>query len=242
MSDKTFMSGGKTYNITVYPGPDSTKTYPILLLVHGNGAFRPPFGKQIRDFAESLAKLGYVTAVPGYYVKDIPPELDTEPAPHVPTLAAAIAMVGARKGADPDRLGLIGYSLGAAVAMRYIASDPPKKVKALADFFGPVDATITAAAGKFPPTIIFHNKHDKLVPVANSEELNQLSRSSTFLCRPTSSLGSRFSTLSNRAASRTPIPKSRRPSGSSSISRPPNCKRRVAIARDARPLHPEKGE
>jgi dienelactone hydrolase len=161
MSDKTFMSGGKTYNITVYPGPDSTKTYPILLLVHGNGAFRPPFGKQIRDFAESLAKLGYVTAVPGYYVKDIPPELDTEPAPHVPTLAAAVAMVGARKDVDPVRLGLIGYSLGAAVAMRYIASDPPKKVKVLADFFGPVDATITGAAGKFPPTIIFQARQTR---------------------------------------------------------------------------------
>ena len=234
MSDKTFMSGGKTYNITVYPGLDSTKTYPILLLVHGNGAFRPPFGKQIKDFAESLAKLGYVTAVPGYYAKDIPPELDTEPAPHVPTLAAAVAMVGARKDADPVRLGLIGYSLGAAVAMRYIASDPPKKVKVLADFFGPVDATITGAAGKFPPTIIFHNKHDKLVPVENSQELDKAL--ATFLCRPTLSLGSRFSTPSNRAASRTPIPKRRRPSGSSSISRPPNRKRRVAIDRDARPV------
>ena len=209
MSDKTFMSGGKTYNITVYPGPDSTKTYPILLLVHGNGAFRPPFGKQIRDFAESLAKLGYVTAVPGYYVKDIPPELDTEPAPHVPTLAAAVAKVGARKDADPVRLGLIGYSLGAAVAMRYIASDPPKKVKVLADFFGPVDATITGAAGKFPPTIIFHNKTTNSCPSRTPRSSTRPSRSTTFLCRPTPSLGSRFSTLSNRAASRTPIPKSK---------------------------------
>jgi carboxymethylenebutenolidase len=192
MSDKTFMSGGKTYNITVYPGLDSTKTYPILLLVHGNGAFRPPFGKQIKDFAESLAKLGYVTAVPGYYAKDIPPELDTEPAPHVPTLAAAVAMVGARKDADPVRLGLIGYSLGAAVAMRYIASDPPKKVKVLADFFGPVDATITGAAGKFPPTIIFHNKHDKLVPVENSQELDKALTVDHFFVPPYTELGQPF--------------------------------------------------
>jgi dienelactone hydrolase len=172
---ENYESGGNTYNITVYPGPDKTKTYPLIVLLHGNGSFRAPFGEQIHGFAETLAELGYVTAVPGYYVNDDPPPIDNpdkEPGPHVQKLADAIAEVAKRDDADVDRLGLIGYSLGAAVAMRYIAGNPGK-VRVLADFFGPVDATIKAKVGNFPPTIIFHNNGDQLVPVTNSKNLDK---------------------------------------------------------------------
>jgi carboxymethylenebutenolidase len=177
MPDK-YESGGSKYNITVYPGPDNTKTYPVIVLLHGNGSFRAPFGEQIHGFAESLAKLGYVAAVPGYYIDDNPPpvpplaNMDRDPGPHVQKLADAIAEVGKRKDADVGRLGLIGYSLGAAVAMRYIVGNP-KKVQVLADFFGPVDATIKAGVGNFPPTMIFHNEGDEMVPITNSEGLDE---------------------------------------------------------------------
>jgi len=171
-----YTSGGQPYNITFYPGPDSTKTYPGVILLHGNGAFRPPFGDQIHDFAEALAKLGYVTAVPGYYLKDNPPpvppleNMDTDPGPHVQKLADAIAELSKRKDVDSSRLGLIAYSLGAAVAMRYMAASPGR-ASVFADFFGPMDPTIKGGVGNFPPTIIFHTEGDKLVWVSNSKEL-----------------------------------------------------------------------
>ena len=174
-----YKSGGQPYNITFYPGPASTKTYPGVVLLHGNGAFRPPFGDQIHDFAETLAKLGYVTAVPGYYLNDNPPpipplqNMDKDPGPHVQKLADAIAELSKRKDVDPNRLGLIGYSLGAAVAMRYIAKNPGK-ASVFADFFGPINSTIEAGAGTFPPTIISHTDNDELVFPSNSEKLNKL--------------------------------------------------------------------
>ncbi len=169
-----YTSGGKPYNITFYPGPDNTKTYPGVVLLHGNGAFRPPFGDQIGDFAEALAKLGYVTAVPGYYPDDDPPNPlqnpDQDPGPHVQKLVDAIAEFSKRKDVDATKLGLIGYSLGAAVAMRYMAANP-RKVTVFADFFGPIDPTIRAGAGTFPPTIIFHTDGDRPVPISNSRTL-----------------------------------------------------------------------
>ena len=114
-----------------------------------------------------------MTAVPQYYEDDEAHWWDKNPEPHVPTLSAAIGKIAERPDADPDRLGLIGFSLGAAIAMTYIAAIPPGKVKVLADFFGFLTPTIRSGVGNFPPTIIFHNMYDQIVPLGNSEELNR---------------------------------------------------------------------
>jgi carboxymethylenebutenolidase len=95
-------------------------------------------------------------------------------APHDGTLADAVANVAKREDADADRIGLVGFSLGAATAMTFVASNPPGTVKALADFFGFLTPTIRAGVGRFPPTIIFHNKNDRIVPLQNSEDLDRL--------------------------------------------------------------------
>ena len=136
MISATFKSGKKAFKISVYPAPADGKRHPIVLLAHGNFGLGPPYGDQIRGFGKSLAELGYVAAVPQLYEDEAPHPNDIDPDPHVQTLSAAIATVAARTDADPDRLGLIGFSLGAAAAMTYIASSTHGKVKALADFFG----------------------------------------------------------------------------------------------------------
>jgi dienelactone hydrolase len=174
MISETFKSGGKTFKITVYPAPVDGRRHPIVLLAHGNFGLGPPYGDQIRGFGSSLAEFGYVAAVPQLYEDEAPHPNDIDPGPYVDTLSAAIATVSARADADPDRLGLIGFSLGAAAAMIYIASPTHSKVKALADFFGPITTAIRAGVGNFPPTIIFHNKNDGIVPVGFSVELDGL--------------------------------------------------------------------
>lgn len=174
MSDNTFVSAGKKYKISVYSAAPSGKRFPMILLVHGNFGLGAPYGEQIRGFAKDLASHGYVTAVPQYYQDDGPHLTDT--APHDRTLADAVAD---RPDADASRLGLIGFSLGAATAMTFIASNRPGTVKVLADFFGFLTPTIQAGITKFPPTIIFHNKNDLIVAVANSENLNRLLPSTT---------------------------------------------------------------
>jgi dienelactone hydrolase len=172
MPDATYKNGGKTFKITMYPATISGKKHPVILVLHGNGNLIEPFGHQIQNVAKSLAARGYVTAVPQYYADDQPHLTDGNPAPHVATLIAAIAKVADRSDADMKRLGLFGYSLGAATAMTYIASNPGK-VKVLADFFGPTNgnAEIFARVGSFPPTIIFHDRLDKIVSVEDSRAL-----------------------------------------------------------------------
>ena len=149
--------------------------------MHGNAGLNPPFGTRIHSFAKSLADLDYVVAVPQYYLDDQAHPDDGDPRPHVPTLSDAIAKVAARTDADPDRLGLIGYSLGAATAMTYIASNAAGKVKVLVDFFGPIEGNpiIASEIAKFPPTIIFHNTADLVVGfLSNSKKLDGMLPSS----------------------------------------------------------------
>lgn len=172
MSRETFVSAKTTYKITVYPAPADGKKHPVILLVHGNFGLGPPYSDQIHGFAKELAGRGYMTAVPQYY-KDNNPHVD-DMVPHDQTLADAIAVFASRAGADPNRLGLIGFSLGAATAMTFIATKPSGTVKVLADFFGFLTPTIRGGVSRFPPTVILHNKNDRIVPVQNSEELDRL--------------------------------------------------------------------
>jgi carboxymethylenebutenolidase len=164
---ETFTSAGKTYNITVYPGPADGKRYPMILVLHGNAGLNPPFGAQIQDFAKTLAGNGYVTAVPQYYPDDEPHLFDADPHPKIPTLVDAVRKIAGRADADAERLGLVGYSLGAAIAMTYVASNTGE-AKVLVDFFGPINSTIETGVGNFPPTIILHNKKDLIVNFQDS--------------------------------------------------------------------------
>jgi dienelactone hydrolase len=165
MSDETFTSGGNSHKITMYPAPADGKKHAMIIVVHGNAGLNPPFGAQIHHFAKSLAGLGYLTAVPQYYQDNLPHLADGDPRPHVPTLTDAIANIAARADADPDRLGLVGYSLGAATSMTYIASNAAGRVNVLVDFFGPIENNPIIASGvaKFPPTLILHNPKDEVV-------------------------------------------------------------------------------
>ncbi len=171
-SSQTFASGGNTHKITIYSALSDTKKYPAVLFLHGNFGLVSPFGEQIQSFAQDLANLGYITAVPQYYLDDEPHSTDV--VPKVQVLTDAISAVINHPSVDPNRIGLVSFSLGAATAMSYISSNPPQQIKALADFFGFITPEIKAGISKFPPTIIFHNQNDLIVPVENSKDIDRL--------------------------------------------------------------------
>ena len=84
-------------------------------------------------------------------------------APHAPAVSAAIEHLSKRPDADPERLGLVGFSLGGGIAMSYINASPAGTVDVFADFYGYVAPLLGAGVANFPPTIIFHNKNDLTV-------------------------------------------------------------------------------
>jgi carboxymethylenebutenolidase len=172
MIRETYTSAGDSYNITVYPAPLDGKKHPVIVFMHGNFGLGVPYGNQIHGFARDLASRGYMTAVPQYY-QDSNPHL-SDIVPHIQTLTDAVKSLAGHAEADSDRLGLVGFSLGAVTAMTFIAANPPGTVKVFADFFGFLTPTIRSGIAKFPPTIIFHNKNDRIVPLQNSADLDRL--------------------------------------------------------------------
>lgn len=171
-----FVSGTATHKMTIYPESPYGDKRAVLVVLHGNAGLNPPFAELIHGFAKELAARDYVVAVPQYYANDAQHLTDDNPHPHVQVLSDALAKLAERKDADVTRLGLVGYSLGAATAMTYIASQPAGTTKVLVDFFGPVlgNAKIAGGADKFPPTIILHNQKDKLVLIDHTDELIRL--------------------------------------------------------------------
>ena len=122
MTNQTFRSGGKNYAITLYGAPDDGKRYPVVIFYHGNWGLGSPFGDQIHDFAQAVSAHGYLTAVPAYYTDHEPHPLDQDTKEAI--LADVIAHVFKRPDADAGRLGLAGFSLGAASAMTYTVQQP----------------------------------------------------------------------------------------------------------------------
>ncbi|MER2507690.1 MAG: dienelactone hydrolase family protein [Amaricoccus sp.] len=160
------------YPLSLSPERTDGLRYPAVVILHGNFGLGPPFGGLLKGVGDRLAEHGYVTAVPRYYPDDEPHVTDADPQPHVPTVAAAIEAIGQRDDVDPSRLGIVGYSLGAAIAMSLIASKPQGWASVFVDFYGPLPASIGTGVVKFPPTAIFHNRRDLPVPFeANSVAL-----------------------------------------------------------------------
>src|SRR4051794_8435495 len=169
-------ASGETFDIEIAPAPADGKRYPVVVLIHGNLGLADPFGTQLRKFTEDIAKLGYLAALPAYYPKGHSDRFDTNIPLHMPALTAAIEHLRDRHDADIDRLGLVGFSLGGGIAMSYIASSPAGTVKVFADFFGLIPPGLlvppmpSPGVAKFPPTIIFNNGNDPVVPVAQNSE------------------------------------------------------------------------
>jgi carboxymethylenebutenolidase len=177
MRSTTFVSMSKSYDLSLFPSPPGKK-YPAICLVHGNAGLKPPFGDQILGFAKDLSNLGYFTTVPKYYADNSPHYLDKTP--HEQTLSDAILEIAKQPEVDPTRIGLIGFSLGATTSMTYIVGNPVGTVKVFVDFFGFLTPLIRSDVSHFPPTIILHNKNDRLfVPVQNSLDLDTLLNAAT---------------------------------------------------------------
>jgi dienelactone hydrolase len=111
-SNQTFISQGNSHKITIYSAILDNKKYPVVLFLHGNFGLVPPFGEQIQSFAEDFTNLGYVTAVPQYYLDNKPHLTDT--IPKIQILTDAISEVIKLRFHDlrhtfaTERVGLMG--------------------------------------------------------------------------------------------------------------------------------------
>ena len=74
--------------------------------------------------------------------------------------------------ADPNRIGLIGFSLGAYLSLSLAVEEP--WIKAVVDFFGGMPDHFAERLDHFPPVLILHGEKDAVVSVAEARKLASL--------------------------------------------------------------------
>jgi dienelactone hydrolase len=127
-----FLSGGQRVPLEVFV-PAAAGKHPIVLVLHGSFGLQPPYRADIVSFAEALASSGIAAAIPHYLEATGSASLSGDDVMNlIPSRrpvwrqACGDALISMAKDArfDPSRLGMLGFSLGANLALS-LAMDPP---------------------------------------------------------------------------------------------------------------------
>ncbi len=173
-----FSSGGTAVPWEVFMPAAPPGRCPAVLILHGSFGLLPPYRADIVSFAQALAARGIAAAMPHYLEAT-----DTDAGVGVFDLMAslrpawlqvcndALGAMAQDARFDPAHLGLLGFSLGANLALG-VGMDPPAgtQPKCVVDFFG-LTQGLAAHWVKLPPLLILHGTEDKLVLPSESEQI-----------------------------------------------------------------------
>jgi carboxymethylenebutenolidase len=88
------------------------------------------------------------------------------------TIWDAISHAEKQPEVDSQRIGLLGFSLGAYLALSVAAVDA--RVKAVVEYFGGMPKEMSLFIRRLCPTLILHGDDDPTVPVSEAYHLQQL--------------------------------------------------------------------
>lgn len=170
----SFVSGGETIGVERFDAASGGRR-PAILLLHGADGFT--YGDRYRMAAQVIAGAGYHVFLLHYldrtgqsraYYQTIGRNFPA----WLATVQDALSFIERQPGVDPKRIGVIGTSLGGALALAAAAAD--RRVKAVVDYFGFLPEGLDATATRLPPTLVLHGAKDAIVPVGNAQRIEAL--------------------------------------------------------------------
>ena len=172
----TFQSAGRTIRMDATSATGSAKE-PALILLHGAGGAASYWTTR---FAPALTRFGVGLYAPHYFDRTgtgrATPEmiLDGQHFPQWVTAAEdAVAEVAKLPSVDPDRIAVLGISLGGYLAMALATLN--HRLRAVAELSGGMPpGWEQRIAPTMPPVLILHGEQDTLVPVSEAHKLAQL--------------------------------------------------------------------
>ena len=173
----SFTSGGKSIGIETYT-PKAEGKRPAVVMLHGAGGLEPAGGGEaMRAVARLVAGRGYVVVMVHYFDRTSTrmadePTMKREFPTWMKTVRDAVSHVSGLPGVDADRVGLVGFSLGAYLSLSESSFDP--RIKGVVEFFGGLPEPLVDRAGSIPPTLILHGDADPVVPVQQARDLERL--------------------------------------------------------------------
>ena len=165
--------------------PARAGRHPALLLLHGSGG---SVSYWMDRFAPTLGNFGVAAYAPHYFDKTGTQRATAETildgkhfAAWLTAIRDAVSYIAARPSVDPQRIGLLGISLGAYLGLALAAEDSRvdsrthSRIRAVVELSGGIpvgwEGRVTAA---MPPVLIIHGVQDRVVPVAEAYKLQSL--------------------------------------------------------------------
>ena len=147
--------------------------FPAVLLLHGSGGLDPGTAYVFRAIGREFAERGYVVLIPHYFERTghvaSQPLQGKEITAFIEAVQDAIEFAAASGVVDVDRIGMIGYSMGAHIAFIRAARDP--RIKAIVSCSGslPVESR-----SSFPPVLILQGSADRGNPLSRVKAFQEL--------------------------------------------------------------------
>jgi dienelactone hydrolase len=162
-----FRDGDHTVSYESY-GNNSADSGILVLLPGANG----PRSYFYRDRTRSLSRMGYRVLVLHYL--DVTEGSAELAAARYPVWSHTVTrFIGMLKAEFPShQVGLVGYSLGASVAL--MAASRDAQAAAVVDWYGSLPDEAAAELRHMPPLLILHGAEDHVIPVADAEQLEAL--------------------------------------------------------------------
>jgi carboxymethylenebutenolidase len=185
----TFESGGRRVAVE-YSKPTRGGRHPAVVLLHAVDGLDDTWGPLYRDLAVEYAGRGYVVLLVHYFDRTDPDRKDrasyrdlsvthftrketaTKDQERMRALFGAwgeavrdaVKYARSRPEVDGDRVGLVGFSLGASLALA-AAAEHDLKLACLVELFGSLPREHRGRVKEMPPTLLIHGDADTVVPV-----------------------------------------------------------------------------
>lgn len=175
------------------PAQDAVQTgSPAILMLHGmDGAEK--YGRYYREYARTLANEGFQVFYVHYFEgagyesllglseEDLSQTILRDRGGWIDLVAQTVGKLGERNDVDPERIGLLGFSLGGFVSLaateELLRDAEGPKVAAVVEFFAGLfedgQGNSVVSVDHFPPTLILHGELDERVPVRKARELDE---------------------------------------------------------------------
>jgi dipeptidyl aminopeptidase/acylaminoacyl peptidase len=168
----TISSGGRPVRLEAFFPPGGDRS-PALLLLHGASGMNGG-NRYIPHVAGALAAEGLTTVLVRYFdASETSRADDAEIKRHynrwLQAIDDAVTAVAQFPEVDPERLAVVGYSLGGYLAVAYAARD--RRIRAVVEFAGGIDPEFAKGVTHLPPTFIVHGEKDWRVPFKRAAEL-----------------------------------------------------------------------
>jgi dienelactone hydrolase len=171
-SQRFFPSGEHQIRLDCFLPSANGHALPAVIGLHGSGGGH----SSLAEPAELLAKQGFAVYVLHYFDRTGTTSANRSTILKcfplwMKTLWDCVGFVACQPNVDAERIGLLGFSLGAYLSLSNASID--FRIRAVVDFFGGLPKEMKFFMRRLCPVLILHGDADQTVPVEEAYHLQQ---------------------------------------------------------------------